>query len=62
MKYGKNNYYLITHTNQYLQNMESISSRYVYGFHLIVTLGTVGISPHLLPIVFFDFINEKTNA
>ena len=27
---------------------------YVHGFHLIVTLGTVGISPHLLPKVFLS--------
>ena len=26
---------------------------YVHGFHLIVTLGTVGTSPHILPKVFF---------
>ena len=26
----------------------------VHGFHLIVTLGTVGISPHLLPKVFLS--------
>ena len=34
---------------------------YVHGFHVIVTLGTVGISPPLLPNVFY-LRNKKTSS
>ena len=47
--------------NDFTKDNNYFIASYVYGFHVIVTLGTVGISTHLLTIVFLfhEYKNKR---